>query len=80
MDNIKIDPMWYVSIVGYIIINFTIKYFLKKYKEERAGANPQTVNPPQAGGDKKPTQGGGDKKPAQASGGDKKGGGPPPKK
>ncbi len=74
MENVKIDPMWYVLIVGYFILNFFIKYFIGKYKEERAATNkenPQTAKPPQGGGDKKPPQGGGDKKGGQP---------PPPKK
>lgn len=81
MENLKIDPMWYVLIVGYFILNFFIKYFIGKYKEERAATkneNPQGSKPPQGGGDKKPVQAAGDKKPPQG-GGDKKGG-PPPKK
>ncbi|MBK6606169.1 MAG: hypothetical protein IPG24_12005 [Leptospiraceae bacterium] len=54
MENVKIDPMWYVLIVGYFILNFFIKYFIGKYKEERAATNkenPQSAKPPQ-GGDK----------------------------
>lgn len=72
MENIVIDPMWYISIAGYFVLNFVIKYFIRKYKEERAvtkNENPQNSKPTQAGGDKKPPQGGGDKK-----------GSPPPKK
>ena len=72
MDNIFIDPMWYILIVGYFFLNFVIKFFIKKFKEERAETKNQSAvdkKPPQAGGDKKPAQGGGDKK-----------GGPPPKK
>jgi len=64
MENIFIDPMWYILIVGYFILNFVIKFFIKKYKEERT----ETKNP-----------NAGDKKPAQ-SGGDKKGGSTPPAK
>lgn len=69
--------MWYILIVGYFILSFVIKYFMKKYKEERAIPNTQAGS---NASDKKPAQGGGDKKSPQGGGGDKKGGGPPPKK
>ncbi len=73
--------MWYILIVGYIVIYFTFNYFRKKYIEERnlqqdKPASQPDKKPSQGGGDKKPSGGGG--KPAQG-GGDKKGG-PPAKK
>ena len=41
MENVKIDPMWYVLIVGYFILNFFIKYFIGKYKEgDKKGGPP----------------------------------------
>lgn len=82
MENVVVDPMWYILFVGYFIGFGIFKYYAGKYgfaqkliaQTEKTPAPGDKKPAAPAGGDKKPAApGGGDKKPAPAQGGgDKK--------